>query len=118
MASRRSFLRLSAGLAATVVAGGCKIFGGGEKSAFAFGPMSAEVTTRTAVLWTRTTADATVFFEYSKNDSFADSARTPEVRVTADTDFVHTAQITDLTPDTRYHYRAIIADGSDKVVGA
>ena len=118
MASRRNFLHLSAGLATAAMAQGCKkLFGGGEKPSFTFGPMSAEVTARTAVLWARTDAAATVHFEYGTDASLAGSARTPEVAVTAEGDFVHTAQLTGLDPAKQYFYRAVATSNDASVTG-
>jgi alkaline phosphatase D len=121
MSSRRHFLHASAGLAAAYLSG-CGIKSCGSttvagKPSLTFAPMSAEVTESTAVLWARTSAEATVQFEYATERSFANSARTPETRVSADTDFVHTAQISGLTPATRYFFRAVAKNGNEPVVG-
>ncbi len=118
MATRRNFLQLSAGIATATMAQGCKkLFGGGEKPSFTFGPMSAEVTAQTAVLWARTDAAATVHFEYGTDSSFAGSARTEDVGVTAEGDFLHTAQITGLAPGKQYFYRAVATAGGTSING-
>ncbi len=106
MTSRREFLRASAALATACWAGGC-----GEQGEEELGPISAEVTARTAVLWARTRAETLVCFEYATDSGFAESSRTDAVRVTDDTDFTWTADLSGLTPGTRYYYRAISSSG-------
>lgn len=109
---------MSAGVATGAMVTGCKkLFGGGEKPAFTFGPTSAEVTSKSAVLWARTDAAATVSFEYGTDPSFAGAQKTDEQAVTAEGDFLRIVQVTGLTPATTYHYRALAKSGDETVKG-
>ena len=114
MASRRSFLHLSAGIATAAIAQqGCKLFGSREKPSFAFGPMSAEVTARSVVLWARANGEGSIHFEVATDSGFSGAQKTEETKVGAGEDFLHQAQVTGLSPGTAYFYRAVVtADGT------
>lgn len=75
------------------------------------GVAAGDVTTATAVLWTRSTVLGTVTFEYSTDETFATGTQTADASVT-DPLVPVKVLIEGLTPDTQYYYRATDANSS------
>ena len=90
------------------------------------GEMVGEVSANSALLQSRLTAvpglaletdgDITgiagkAAFEWSKNENFSESQRTPWMQAQAESDFILRARLADLQPCTRYFYRLVFEDG-------
>lgn len=105
--SRRTFLRqMVLGSAATLV--GCATGGlGFGSAAFSFGPASAEVTSRSALVWLRTGARSRVQVEYSLDRELSNALATPFYEATAESDYTVTIEVAGLVPGRQYFYRGI-----------
>lgn len=90
------------------------------------GTMSGEVTESSAYLQTRLTsatelnsegdlpgANGVVCFEWSTQQDFHDSRRTPFVQASAEHDFIVRDQLTQLLPNTRYYFRAVYGESAE-----
>lgn len=69
------------------------------------GVASGDVTDTSAVIWARAEHAATLTVEYATTADFGDRTHGGTVQVSAETDFTGTADLTGLTPATRYYYR-------------
>lgn len=74
---------------------------------FSSRPAAFEVTRDSALLWARTTLPTEIHFELATRKDFKDLRSTEPTRVSAESDFVHTAEVAELAPATRYFYRAV-----------
>jgi arylsulfatase A-like enzyme len=82
---------------------------------FAARPAAFDPSEDSVLLWARTTLPATIHFELSTSPRYTDPITTPPTRVDNDQDNVHVAEVTGLSPGTRYWYRAVIThDGQTK----
>ena len=90
------------------------------------GTMSGEVTTSSAFIQTRLTsamelndegdlpgAAGNVAFEWATKEDFSDSKRTKLSAAVPQHDFIVRDQLTNLTPNTRYYYRALYSEQKD-----
>ena len=90
------------------------------------GTMSGEVTTSSAFIQTRLTsamelneegdlpgAAGNVAFEWATKEDFSDSKRTKLSAAVPQHDFIVRDQLTNLTPNTRYYYRALYNEQKD-----
>lgn len=84
---------------------------------FSARPAAFDVTERSALLWASATLPAEIHFELATAEDFADVIATPQVKVGKDTDFIHIADVADLTPDTRYYYRPVLTHLGERLVG-
>ena len=71
---------------------------------------SGDVTTDTAVIWSRGEKASRMLVETDLNPAFANPTRHPEVATDATRDFTAKAQLTGLPAGTRIHYRVRFAD--------
>ena len=80
------------------------------------GTMAGEVTDSTALLQTRLTvaveldppgAAGVACFEWSEREGFSDAQRTPFQEANDKSDFIVRAELSDLKPNTTYHFRAL-----------
>lgn len=92
------------------------------------GTMSGEVTVTSALVQTRLTAatkldaagdlpgiSGVVAFAWSEKPDLADAQQTPFIPASAHHDFIARAELTDLSPNTRYYYRALYGASSTAV---
>src|SRR5690606_23881525 len=84
---------------------------------FSARPAAFDVTDRAALLWASATLPAEVHFELAVTDDFAAPISTAPVKVDKDTDFIHIAEVTELTPGTRYYYRPVLTHLGERLVG-
>ena len=73
--------------------------------AFTSGVASADVTSTSALLWTRAEGASVVTVDVSADQSFEDEVRTLEAQTSAERDFTAQVRVDGLTPDTPYYYR-------------
>jgi phosphodiesterase/alkaline phosphatase D-like protein len=78
---------------------------GARTEPFAYGVASGDVTSDTAVLWTRTADAGEVQAELAPSADFAQATQLPTIRTDATTDFTVKVLAGGLTPGTRYYYR-------------
>lgn len=74
------------------------------------GPLSGEVTAKTAVVWARANQAGEIVFTISSDPEFAEDVTEVRVKVDEDSDFIGEAFVDDLTPGTPYLYRAALTD--------
>jgi phosphodiesterase/alkaline phosphatase D-like protein len=72
---------------------------------FAYGVAAGDITSGSAVLWTRTPGPASVVSELAASETFENPTALPAVPATAATDFTVKVVATGLQPGTRYYYR-------------
>jgi alkaline phosphatase D len=104
---RRAFLRQTVlGPAATLV--GCATGGFGLGSEpFSFGPVSAEVTSSSALVWLRARARSRVQVEYGLDRELSNALSTSFSEATTESDYTVTIEATGLDPGRQYFYRGI-----------
>src|SRR5438876_8685049 len=104
------------GLWISVVAALTKLSAAAFLPALPNGVAAGDTTATSTVLWTHSTNVGNVTFDYSTNSSFANLAGSVLANVT-DAVLPVKVEINDLTPGTRYYYRATDA-GSNSLAGA
>lgn len=111
--SRRRFARL-AGAASVAGLAGCTRLTGRPQNPLPLdhGAAVGDVTSESAVFWTRTAEPAIVRVEWSQDTSFG-SPTQRKTRTDGDTDYTGTVRADTLEPDTRYHYRIWATAPSD-----
>ena len=72
------------------------------------GPMLGAVTTTSARIWLRVSDAFPISIEYAIDKDFHDSRKTSPQSVSESNDFSASILVDELTPDTRYFYRALI----------
>ena len=79
------------------------------------GIASGDVTNNSAIIWSRTNAQALMHVQYDTNSSFshAKSSKTP--LVDNSTDFAGHIKLDSLSPDTLYYYRVWFSPASDNM---
>lgn len=80
-------------------------FAPGATASFTHGVASGDVSATSAVLWTRAEGGDHLTAEISADPSFAGDVTRVAATTSAERDFTVKANVTGLTPDTRYHYR-------------
>ncbi|MGQ9572631.1 MAG: alkaline phosphatase D family protein [Dehalococcoidia bacterium] len=97
------------------------IAGCGEEEAvkltFTHGVASGDVTTTSAVLWTRVDQEGEVTAEVAFDEQFAQVTASETVLAKADDDFVVKVAISGLGPGQRYYYRFLSSDGTASPTG-
>lgn len=79
------------------------------------GALSGDVTATSAIIWTRTTAPASVQVEYGTTAALGTVSSA--VRAEAATDFTVHLELAGLAPRTRYYYRAVAESGDRRAAG-
>lgn len=110
--TRRAFLQRLATASAIGLSGCAVRHGTTQPNRFSFAPTTTEVTSRSAVVWLRTSRPAPIQVLYGTDPGLAQATRSPIVEVTAATDHTIAMALTDLKPDQDYFYRGIIATGT------
>lgn len=77
----------------------------GNDSQFSYGVASGDVTSDSAILWTRAEVDGSVTADIATDDAFLDGVIEAEGETSEERDFTVKVKIEDLAPDTRYYYR-------------
>jgi len=75
------------------------------------GVASGDVTTHTAVVWSRASRAATMVVEYDADVHFGRPARA-RARSASEADYTAQVRLTGLQPGTRYHYRVVFSDAT------
>lgn len=106
--TRRAFLSgVVLGSAATLA--GCATAGISFGSAgFSFGPTSAEVTSRSALVWLRARGRSRITVEYSLDRDLPSASVTSALEATPETDYTVLADLTGLLPGREYFYRGLL----------
>lgn len=74
---------------------------------------SSGITHNSAQLWVRASEDALVTFELSTEPRFLQPLTLPPVTVTQGSDFTVIREVDQLSPETRYYFRALLASPGD-----
>lgn len=82
--------------------------------AISHGVMSGDVTATRAILWARVSGSAAVRLEYGTSAALGGASAA--VRAEADGDFIAKIDLGNLRPNTRYHYRVVAEQGSQREV--
>ena len=106
--TRRTFLRRIALLSAGTLAGCATGVATFAPPAFSFGPASAEVTSRSALVWLRAAGRMPVQVEYGLEPGLGSSSVTRAVEATPETDYTAVFELTGLLPDRQYFYRGVL----------
>jgi hypothetical protein len=77
------------------------------------GVSSSGLTHNSVLLWNRASEEASVKFQLSTEPRFIMPLELPAVLVTAASDYTVTREVTQLQPETRYYFRALLSDPTD-----
>ena len=90
--------------------------GAGEQLAITHGVSAGDVTPTSALIWARgaEVAGSSLVVEYSTSEDFSNAQRAEPVALTAQSDFTGKVLLTNLTPATRYYYRAFQVLGAQQ----
>ena len=105
--TRRAFLQQIAVASAATLAGCAPSGRNLPETAFAFGPTSAEVTARSALVWFRTSGQSRVKAEYGTDPGFGKTSVTRAVEAGPATDYTVVIELTGLLPNRQYFYRGV-----------
>ena len=72
---------------------------------------SGDVTSSSAIAWTRTNQESQVSAEFSTDPNFDTAESVGSANTTADNDFTLQAKVDDLSPSTHYYYRVSFPKG-------
>ena len=110
--TRRVFLQHLA-TASAISLSGCAVGRDMTRPArFSFAPATTEVTSRSAVVWLRTSRPTPVQVVYGRDPDLVQATRSPIVQVTAATDHTMAMELTHLEPGQDYFYRGVIPNGA------
>ena len=77
-------------------------------------PYLQAVTTKSIYVLVESTSAEILFVEYGVTKSYGSRASTESIEQTTDRTFVHNVQLTGLSPNTVYHYRALLAGATSE----
>lgn len=81
-----------------------------QSSALVMAPYLQAVTTKSIYVLVESSSADTVSVEYGVTTSYGSRASTESIEQTTDHTFVHNVKLSGLSPNTIYHYRAVLAD--------
>ncbi len=93
-------------------ASGTAIASTGATAEFNEGVAAGDVTTTSAILWTRARGGDTVIADISRDETFAQIDQSIATETSADTDYTVKTKVEGLSPDTRYSYRFRAGDAT------
>ena len=76
-----------------------------KRPAIPYGVASGDVTSHTAIIWSRTDRPSRMIVEYATTDSFKNSKRVVGPAALASSDFTARVDVTDLPPGQEIFYR-------------
>jgi alkaline phosphatase D len=79
--------------------------------------MSGDVTSTSALIWSRVSLATQLTVEYSTNEDFSDALKSEPLSVTEQTDFTGQITLKNLKPATRYYYRVIPGTNGPSLTG-
>ena len=103
-ASAFSFLMLTAVLTSTFA----------QSSALVMAPYLQAVTTKSIYVLVESTSADILFVEYGVTKSYGSRASTESIEQTTDRTFVHNVRLAGLSPNTVYHYRAVLTGATSE----
>ena len=81
-----------------------------QRPAIPYGVASGDVTSHTAIIWSRTDRPSRMIVEYATTDSFKNSKRVVGPAALASSDFTTRVDVTDLPPGQEIFYRVLFQD--------
>src|SRR5262245_45231520 len=107
-------LRFVGGWAVAVLSLGLSVSQGHE---FEYGVASGDVTSNSAVIWTKVAEPGSITLEISDDVKFAHIILSPSLEARDENDLTVKAQVRNLEPATTYYYRFVLEDGDASSIG-